>query len=588
MTAQLSAEPRPNRPLRSMRSTTTRSQSARLAAIYEVSSRLGMTLDLPKLLKLVMRSITELTGAERALMMIFNEETGKLETIGAPLVDTEGSAEISQSVIERTISTREPILTSNAQEDNRFADFQSVIGYQLRSIMCAPFRARGRTIGAAYVDNRFMTNVFSQDDLDLLVTFVNQAAVAIENARLFTQTDQALQRRVEELSVFQKIDRQLNRSLDLSRILELALNWAITLTNAENGAIGLFREPEDEKTATCQLDILVRQGNQADTDYTIQTNHPILAQVLDGGRIGRSRHASAIEGKSITQLAVPISDKGSVIGIILLDSPLENAFGNEDIAFVGRLADRASVAIQNASLYEEIRHAKKQQSDFVAVVTHELRSPMMTIMGYTDLVRAESFGPLNGEQKEMLDIVLFNVNRMELLTQDLADLNRIEMGQMQFHLANFDIKPAIREVKQSLRERYQGRDQTMTLLIDDELPPVRADRARTVQILTNLITNAIKYTPDDGRIGVRARNDSQMVVIDIIDNGIGISLEDQKSLFAQFFRVDSKNVREQKGWGLGLSIVKQLVEAQGGTIRFRSELGKGSVFTFTLPIAEAA
>lgn len=547
-----------------------------------------MTLDLPKLLKLVMRSITELTGAERALMMIFNEETGKLETIGAPLVDTEGSAEISQSVIERTISTREPILTSNAQEDNRFADFQSVIGYQLRSIMCAPFRARGRTIGAAYVDNRFMTNVFSQDDLDLLVTFVNQAAVAIENARLFTQTDQALQRRVEELSVFQKIDRQLNRSLDLSRILELALNWAITLTNAENGAIGLFREPEDEKTATCQLDILVRQGNQADTDYTIQTNHPILAQVLDGGRIGRSRHASAIEGKSITQLAVPISDKGSVIGIILLDSPLENAFGNEDIAFVGRLADRASVAIQNASLYEEIRHAKKQQSDFVAVVTHELRSPMMTIMGYTDLVRAESFGPLNGEQKEMLDIVLFNVNRMELLTQDLADLNRIEMGQMQFHLANFDIKPAIREVKQSLRERYQGRDQTMTLLIDDELPPVRADRARTVQILTNLITNAIKYTPDDGRIGVRARNDSQMVVIDIIDNGIGISLEDQKSLFAQFFRVDSKNVREQKGWGLGLSIVKQLVEAQGGTIRFRSELGKGSVFTFTLPIAEAA
>ena len=563
---------------------TTRSQSARLAAIYEVSSRLGTTLDLSKLLKLVISSITELTGAERALMMLFNEETGKLETIGTPIVDTEGSAEISQSVIERAISTGEPILTSNAQEDHRFADFQSVIGYQLRSIMCAPFRARGRIIGAAYVDNRFMNNVFSQEDLDLLVTFVNQAAVAIENARLFTQTDQALQRRVEELSVFQKIDRQLNRSLDLRRILDLALNWAVTLTGAENGAIGLCGDSADTGSRY-DLNILARQGNQADTDYTIRTNHPILAQVLEGGRIGRSRHASAIEGKSITQLAVPISDKGSVIGIILLDSPHEKAFGNEDIAFVGRLADRASVAIQNASLYEEIRRAKKAQSDFVAVVTHELRSPMMTIMGYTDLVRAESFGTLNDEQKEMLDIVLFNTKRMELLTQDLADLNRIEMGQMKFHLANFDIKPAIREVRQSLRERYQSRGQSLTLLIDDELPPVQADRARTVQILTNLVTNAIKYTPDSGRIGVRARTESNMVAIDVIDNGIGISEEDQKRLFAQFFRVDSDAVRDQKGWGLGLSIVKQLVEAQGGTIRFRSEISKGSVFTFTLPIA---
>ena len=584
MTVNITPQRPSKRPIRAMRPTP-HSQAARLAAIYDVSSRLGTTLDLSKLLKLVMRSIIELTGAERALMMLFNEETGRLEAVGAPIIDTEGSAEISQSLIERAIATGEPILTSNAQEDHRFADFQSVIGYQLRSIMCAPFRARGRTIGAAYVDNRFMNNVFSQDDLDLLVTFVNQAAVAIENARLFTQTDQALERRVEELSVFQKIDRQLNRSLDLKRILALALNWAVTLTKAENGAIGLCDEGDDE-TPKAEINILARQGNQADTEYTIRTNHPILAQVLDGGQIGRSRHASAIEGKSITQLAVPISDKGRVIGIILLDSPNEKAFGNEDIEFVGRLADRAAVAIQNGSLYEQIRAAKKAQSDFIAVVTHELRSPMMTIMGYTDLVRAEAFGALNDEQKEMLDIVLHNVQRMELLTQDLADLNRIEMGQMKFHLANFDIKPAIREVKQSLRDRYQGRNQRLTLMIDDELPPVHADRARTVQILTNLITNAIKYTPDDGRIGVRARAEGDSVVVDVIDNGIGISEEDQKKLFTQFFRVDSKSVHEQKGWGLGLSIVKQLVEVQGGTIRFRSEMGKGSVFTFTLPVAE--
>lgn len=571
--------------------TRSQTQQARLAAIYEVSTRLGSTFDLTKLFNLVMDATIELTQAERGFVMLLNDETGKLDVVGARNFDkrtisAQNSTEISTSIVERAITTAEPILTSNAQEDHRFSDVQSVVGYQLRSIMCVPLRVRGRVIGAAYVDNRFMSGVFGQDDLELLVTFANQAAVSIDNARLFNQTDQALSRRVEELTVFQQIDRQLNRSLDLDRILGLALDWAVNLTHAENGAIGLLGNSADlENDPHHQpIDMLARKGDQADAEHTIHSNHPILTQVMLGGDIARSRHESAVTDKTVTQLAVPIRDQGETIGLILLDSPLENAFPREDIEFVERLADRAAVAIKNARLYEALRHAKQQQSDFLAVVTHELRSPMTTIMGYTDLVRSGAVGSLNEQQVELLDTVMGNVKQMRLLVSDLADINRLEMGHLQLQVSAFEIEPVLRQVKRSLRERLHAKNQRISLTIDDNLPQIFADRERTIQIATNLVTNANKYTPDGGLIGVRARQEGQFIAIDVIDNGFGISEEDQKKLFSQFFRVASKEVREENGWGLGLSIVKMLVEAQGGEISFRSELGKGSVFTFKLPI----
>lgn len=559
-------------------------QQARLAAIYEVSARLGSTFDLTKLFNLVMDATIELTQAERGFVMLLNDQSGKLDVVGARNFDkrtisAQNSTEISNSIVERAITTAEPILTSNAQEDHRFANVQSVVGYQLRSIMCVPLRVRGRVIGAAYVDNRFMSGVFGQDDLDLLTTFANQAAVSIDNARLFNQTDQALSRRVEELIVFQQIDRQLNRSLDLDRILGLALDWAVNLTQAESGAIGLVRDSAEKP-----IDMLARKGDQANADHTIHSNHPVFAQVLHGGDVARSRHESAVTDKTVTQLAVPIRNQGHTIGVILLDSPLENAFPREDIDFVERLADRAAVAIKNARLYDEIRRAKQQQNDFLAVVTHELRSPMTTIMGYTDLVRSGAVGSLNSQQIELLDTVMGNVKQMRLLVSDLADINRLELGHLQLKCSAFEIAPVLRQVKRSLRDRILAKNQQFSLKIDIELPLVFADMERTIQIVTNLVTNANKYTQEGGLIGVRARRDGQFIAVDVIDNGFGISEADQKKLFSQFFRVASQEVREEKGWGLGLSIVKMLVETQGGEISFRSQLGKGSAFTFKLPI----
>lgn len=565
-------------------------QQARLAALYEVSAQLGTTLDLKELLNLVMDSIIQLTGAERGFLMLFDEETGELKTMAARNVDQETldgrSMEISRTVVRRAVSSGQAILTDNAQEDDRFAGHQSVVGYQLRSIMCAPLRARGRIIGAVFVDNRLFTSVFSKEDLALLEAFTNQAAMAIDNARLFTQTDQALARRVEELSLFQRIDQELNRSLDLNRVLSLALDWAMNLTAAEGGSIGLIEQDESE---VLFLRLLVHKGGEDHELKNVPADHPVLAQVLADQNSVHLRNVSAaqaIDGTvAAAQLAVPIKREGTVIGLITLESQHTTVFGPEDIAFVERLADRAAVAIENSRLYEAIHAANKAKNDFISVVTHELRIPMTSIRGYTDLILGGLVGPLTDQQREFLTTVKRNLDRMSVLIRDLSDINRIESGRMKFELAPFDLDEALDDVVSSLREAIDGRKQTLIVEVAPDFPPVYADRTRISQVLTNLISNAHKYTPEGGQITVRAAANGTHAQVQVIDTGIGISEEDQAKLFTQFFRSDDSAVREQTGWGLGLSIVKKMVEAQGGEISCHSVLREGSNFTFTIPLA---
>ena len=575
-------------------------QEARLAALYEVSSQLGKSLDLGEVLNQVMDSIIQLTGAERGFLMLQDAETGQLQTRAARNFDQEtiesDAVNVSYTVIERAISTGQGILTSNAQEDDRFSDQTSVVGFQLRSIMCAPLQVRGSTLGAVYVDNRLFSGVFEKDDLGLLVTFANQAAIAIENARLFTQTDQALARRVEELSLFQRIDQQLNRSLELNQVLSLSLNWAIALTNAAGGSIGLFEEPESDDVEAAEsetnqiLRLMVFRGEEEHSESRlVPLEHPIVRRIIEEGRSVLTRDVSESESVDGTpasvQLAVPIRQDDDITGVITLETQQNTDINREDIAFVERLADRAAVAIKNAKLYEAIHAANRAKSDFISLVAHELRVPMTSIKGYTDLMNAGLAGPLSDQQKQFLEVIRRNLTRMSSLISDLSDINHIESGRMKFDLQSFDLREVVADVSDSLRERIGNRQQTLHIEIEDELPLVYADATRIAQVISNLLSNAHKYTPEGGKIVVRAWPNGRSAFVSVQDNGLGISEEDQEKLFTQFFRAEDTRVREQSGWGLGLSIVRRMVEAQDGEITFESKLGEGSTFTFTIPLA---
>jgi signal transduction histidine kinase len=211
---------------------------------------------------------------------------------------------------------------------------------------------------------------------------------------------------------------------------------------------------------------------------------------------------------------------------------------------------------------------------------------MTSIKGYTDLIASGMAGPLSGQQGQFLEVVKRNLDRMSALIRDLGDINRIESGRMQFEFRSVNLGDVVQEVVDSLHEAIQTKGQTVTINIEQTFPNLYADPTRLSQILTNLLSNAHKYTAEGGQIVIEAGHNGRIANISVRDNGIGISPENQDKLFTQFFRAEDRKVREQTGWGLGLSIVKKMVEAQGGTITFSSELGQGSTFTFTVPLIE--
>ncbi len=229
--------------------------------------------------------------------------------------------------------------------------------------------------------------------------------------------------------------------------------------------------------------------------------------------------------------------------------------------------------------------ANRSKSDFVSFVSHELKLPMTSIKGYSDLLLSGMTGPLNENQTNFLTTIRNNVNRMSALVSDLSDSSRIESGRLRLEGRAVPIWDVIDEVVTILRTQITQKEQTITVAIPDQLPKAWVDRHRLAQILTNLLNNANQYTPAGGVITVRATRAENMIQIEVEDNGAGIAPEDQQKIFSKFFRSTDDKVREVPGNGLSLSVTKHLVELQGGRIWCKSEFRKGTSIFFTVPVA---
>lgn len=228
--------------------------------------------------------------------------------------------------------------------------------------------------------------------------------------------------------------------------------------------------------------------------------------------------------------------------------------------------------------------ADRAKSEFVSTVSHELRTPMTAIKGYTDLLYGGAAGPINAEQQRFLSTIKTNTDRLTALINDLLDISRMETGRVRFEPRPLQIGEVIADVVNVLAGQAEGKQQHLSYDIAAGLPDIMGDRDRLNQVLTNLIGNAIRYTPEGGEIVVRAYLVEKAVRVDVQDTGIGIAPEDLGHIFERFYRADHPLVQESRGTGLGLYIVKMFIEMHGGRIWVESELGKGSTFTFILPV----
>jgi signal transduction histidine kinase len=211
---------------------------------------------------------------------------------------------------------------------------------------------------------------------------------------------------------------------------------------------------------------------------------------------------------------------------------------------------------------------------------------MTSIKGYSDLMLAGATGALNENQSNFLTTIRNNVNRMATLVSDLADISRIESGNIRIEPRSVPVWDVVDEVVNITRNQMEQKKQTVAIEIHENLPKAYCDRNRLAQILTNLISNANKYTPEGGKVHVQAYHIDGMIEIQVADNGLGMTPEDQQNLFSKFFRSADEKIREAPGTGLGLSITKNLIELQGGKIWFESKFREGTTFYFTLPIAQ--
>jgi PAS domain S-box-containing protein len=233
------------------------------------------------------------------------------------------------------------------------------------------------------------------------------------------------------------------------------------------------------------------------------------------------------------------------------------------------------------------RSADRVKSEFVSVVSHELRTPLTSIKGYVDLVLAGDVGEISAEQREFLGIARQNADRLVNIVNDLLDLSRLEGGEIALHRAPLDLAKVVEQAAQALRPQLDRKRQRLTVDMDQGLPLVSGDPNRLVQVFTNLLSNAHKYTPAGGEIGVAAAIEGELVRVEVRDNGVGMTDGELDRLFTRFFRAKNPATQEVGGAGLGLVITKWLVELHGGTIAVASTPGAGSVFGVTLPALPA-
>jgi len=572
-------------------------RARQLITLNEITRQLTSTLESEPLLKNILENAVSILNCEAGSLFLVDDQNDELiftVTVGPVATNLLGQRlPPGSGIVGLAVQTRRPVIDNDAQSSgSRFVKTDQQTGFQTRSLLAVPLQVKDRVIGVIEVINRRDGLPFGDDDQNLLTAFAGQAAVAIDNARLYTLTDQELAARVEELSVMQRIDRELNASLEMDRALRITLEWAMRQSHADAGLIGML-EGDD-------LRIMAQQGygnylaGFAETPMPLDL--PLLRRAVENGQPQRQALEPELGGSLLPdardQIVIPIRREAQVIGLMMLESLKESA---EEISFLTRLSDHAAIAIANAQLFAAVQAANVAKSDFVSFVAHELKNPMTSIKGYTELLAGAKVGPITEMQANFLTTIRTNVERMSTLVSDLNDNSKIEAGRLRLDFKAMDVAEVVDEVIRSTRRQIEEKKQTIVLNIPEQLPPVWADRIRVGQVLTNLVSNAHKYTPEEGQVivGAEAVNNqwdpegaARVVHLWVRDTGIGISLEDQQKIFQKFFRSDDQKAREAPGTGLGLNITKSLVEMQGGRIWFESEFRKGAAFHFTIPVAE--
>jgi signal transduction histidine kinase/CheY-like chemotaxis protein len=474
------------------------------------------------------------------------------------------------------------------------------------SMIYLPLIAQERVLGVLSIQS-FKKNAYTEQHVSLLENLAAYTTIALDNANAYlviNQREVEVSERAAELVTINHITQALATQLDKDRLIQLVGDQVRDVFHAPIAYVALLDR------ATMMLEFPYTFGEEAQprpfgkglTSQIIRTGQPLLINEK------RNRARMGIEqmGRdTASYLGVPIPSGGQTIGVISVQSTdQEGRFTDADQRLLSTIASAVGVAFHNARLFEDARQARAAaeeadaaKSSFLSTVSHELRTPLTSVLGFAKIIRRrleERLFPLIPEDDrkvqqakhqviENLDVVVSEGERLTKLIDDVLDLAKIEAGKFTWNMGKTSISDVIERAVAATASLFEAKKLNLVRAIDTDLPDINGDQDRLIQVVINLISNAVKFT-DDGSITCSARLDGNDIVVGVTDSGIGIAPGDHQKVFEKFKQVGDTLTDKPKGTGLGLPICKEIVEFHGGRIWVESEPGKGSTFSFTLPV----
>ena len=503
--------------------------------------------------------------------------------------------------VARAVLTGGVVHIPDVVEDPEYV-IATVAGF--RSVVSVPMLHKGKAIGAVTVGHP-EPGPFSEQQISLLQAFANQAVIAIENVRLFNELrarTAELTRSVEELKALGEVGQTVSSTLDLETVLTTIAARADQLSGTDGAAIYEF----DEASGTFHLRVALKL--EPELLGVLRARPTALGEGVVG-RVGLAREPVqipdivqdeayqgplrevALRAGNRALLAVPLLREDLLVGALVVRRRAPGRFPEETVTLLQTFATQSVLAIQNARLFREIADKSRQleaasrhKSEFLANMSHELRTPLNAILGFSEVLAERMFGEVNEKQAEYLQDILSSGRHLLSLINDILDLSKVEAGRLELELGRFHLPTALDNALTLVRERATRHGITLTQTVDERVGDIVADERKVKQILLNLLANAVKFTPEGGRVGLTATAADGAITIAVSDTGIGIAPEDQAAIFEEFRQVGREDARKQEGTGLGLTLAKKFVELHGGHIGVQSQVGQGSTFTFTLPV----
>ncbi len=587
-------------------------RAAELALINSVQSGLAAQLDMQSIIDLVGDRIVDIFDAQVVTINRFHHEH-QLNNYVYSYEDGERQAIDSRPItpwLEGFIKRGQPqMVNSDLETLRQRGEVETVAGRPTQAFISAPLKRGDLVTGYISVQNVVHEHAFDEGDLRLLTTLAASLSVALENARLFDET----QRRAREMAALTEVGSDISATLNLSDVLERIADHALELLDVSDSALFLPDESGREMRGFVALGPIAEQ-------VLATTVHP-GAGIL--GHIWQSREAEllndadsdpraeTIEGTEKNEdermMVTPLLSGSDVVGLMAVWRTGE-PFDEDDLRFLNGLSRQAAIAIQNARLFSSAEtaqalaeQANQAKSTFLANMSHELRTPLNAIIGFTRIVQRKARGQLPEKQIDNLGKVLSSGEHLLSLINTILDIAKIEAGRMDIADSKFQVGPLI-EATTATTQPLLAPGVVLEKDIAADLPPVISDQDKLKQILLNLLSNAAKFTHEGSisvraRVGTHPRSDAAdggalreaprlaapYLIIDVIDSGIGIGADALERIFEEFQQADSSTTRQYGGTGLGLPISKHLAQLLGGDLSVSSVEGEGSTFRVMIP-----